>query len=462
MHEILFKSLLSGLPPEPESVLGEIQARVSASHRKVVVLDDDPTGTQSVHGVSILNEWSVPILQAELKLDPPAFYILTNSRSLKSEAAQRLNREIGANLKIAAQQTGREFVVISRSDSTLRGYYPAETDALSEGLEARFDGVIIAPYFGEGGRYTINDIHYVVSGGKALPAGETEFARDPVFGYSASNLHFWVQEKTMGKIPADKVATLSVQEIRTGDILSKLLRLRDGQVCIVNAVCDADIERVALGLLDAEERGKRYLYRTASSFVRVRAGIAPRPLLTSTEMYTGTKSGGLVVVGSFVPKTNAQLAVLRKRFAFNEIEVNVNTLLDNSQRTLVVSNAQKMVNQSVSAGRDVLLFTSRTLVIGASAQASLEIEDIVSESLVSCVRGLRTRPRYLVAKGGSTSSNVATKGLDVRKALVLGQIIPGVPVWQLGAESRFPGMLYVVFHGNVGDENALADAVSKF
>jgi hypothetical protein len=107
MHEILFKSLLSGLPPEPESVLGEIQARVSASHRKVVVLDDDPTGTQSVHGVSILNEWSVPILQAELKLDPPAFYILTNSRSLKSEAAQRLNREIGANLKIAAQQTGQ-------------------------------------------------------------------------------------------------------------------------------------------------------------------------------------------------------------------------------------------------------------------------------------------------------------------------------------------------------------------
>ena len=462
MFEIRFGSLLAGLPPELESVLGEIQARVSASRRKVVVLDDDPTGTQSVHGVSILHDWSIPTLQAELELDDKIFFILTNSRSLTNVAARTLNREIGANLKIAARQAAQEFVVISRSDSTLRGYYPAQTDAFAEGLGIHFDGVIIVPYLSEGGRYTINNIHYVVSGEKALPVGETAYARDPVFGFSSSNLHYWVQEKTKGKIPAEEVVSISIQAIRNGDVLPKLLKLREGQVCIVNAACDTDIERVVLGLLEAEEYGRRFLYRTAASFVRIRAGIPLRSLLTSSELVTGIKNGGLVVVGSFVPKTNAQLAVLRKRFHFQEIELDVNALLDDAQRASMISNVQQILNQSLSVGQDVLLMTSRTIVTGANAQESLKIEKTVSESLVACVRGLRFRPRYLVTKGGITSSDVATKGLDVRKALVLGQVVPGVPVWKLGEESRYPGMVYVVFPGNVGDEYALVDTVSKF
>jgi uncharacterized protein YgbK (DUF1537 family) len=462
MVETSFESLISGLPPEPESVLSEIQARVSTNCQKIVVLDDDPTGTQSVHNVSVLTEWSVPILREELELGSPAFYILTNSRSLTVEAAQALNHEIGVNLKDAAKQAGRKFVVISRSDSTLRGHYPAETDALAEGLEIFFDGLILAPYLREGERFTINNIQYVVSGKRALPVGETEFARDPALRYSASDLRFWVEEKTKGKIAAETVASLSIKDIRTGDILSKLTNLHDGQVCIVNAACDADIEQVVLGLLEAEGQGKRFLYRTAASFVRARAGIPPRPLLTSSELESVTNSGGLVIVGSFVPKTNTQLEALRQKFALNEIELDVNALLDDSQRSRVLSDVQRMINQAISTGQDVLLFTSRKLVTGENAQKTLKIEEIVSESLVACVRGLRTRPRYLVSKGGTTSSDVATKGLDVHKAMVLGQVLPGVPVWRLDMKSRFPGMVYVVFPGNVGDQNALVDVVSKF
>jgi uncharacterized protein YgbK (DUF1537 family) len=82
--------------------------------------------------------------------------------------------------------------------------------------------------------------------------------------------------------------------------------------------------------------------------------------------------------------------------------------------------------------------------------------------LISIVRGLQVRPRFLIAKGGITSSDVATRGLGVRRALVRGQILPGVPVWRLGAEARFPGLDYVVFPGNVGGDTALADAVRKF
>jgi len=44
---------------------------------------------------------------------------------------------------------------------------------------------------------------------------------------------------------------------------------------------------------------------------------------------------------------------------------------------------------------------------------------------------------------------------------VLGQILPGVPVWKLGAESRFPNLAYIVFPGNVGDAHSLADVVRQ-
>ena len=76
-------------------------------------------------------------------------------------------------------------------------------------------------------------------------------------------------------------------------------------------------------------------------------------------------------------------------------------------------------------------------------------------------RRLEVRPRYLIAKGGITSSDLATKGLGVKRARVLGQILPGVPVWELGPETKFPGLPYVVFPGNVGGPEALQDAVQK-
>lgn len=462
MPEISFDALLVGLPPEPPSVLAEIQAQVANSGQKVVVLDDDPTGTQTVHGVSVLTEWSIPSLQQALESGESAFYILTNSRSLLPEAAQALNLAIGENLKQACRLSGKSVAVISRSDSTLRGHFPGEVDALATALGEPLDGLILAPYFREGGRYTIGDTHYVVSGGLAQPAGETEFARDPAFGYSASYLPAWVQEKTGGRIAAEQVQSISINELRRGEALPRLLALRDQQVCVLNAACDADIEQAALALLEAERQGKRFIYRTAASFVRARAGITPHPLLTPGELSNTENTGGLVVAGSFVPKTSAQLAVLRQAFSFCDIELDVPSLLDDKQRPGLLAQACKTINDALNAGQDVLLYTSRTLITGLDAAGSLAIGRLVSGSLVDCVRGLTTRPRYLVSKGGITSSDVAVKGLAVRKARVMGQVLPGIPVWRLGAESRFPGMVYVVFPGNVGDEQALASVIGKF
>jgi uncharacterized protein YgbK (DUF1537 family) len=126
-QQIPKSQLLNRLPDEwPHDLRPAIQKQVHADRRKIVVLDDDPTGTQTIHGLPVITGWSVDTLAAELKNEQPVFYILTNSRSYTLPIARQMNAEIGHNLTAAAAQAHREFVVISRSDSTLRGHFPGE------------------------------------------------------------------------------------------------------------------------------------------------------------------------------------------------------------------------------------------------------------------------------------------------------------------------------------------------
>ncbi|MCX6050638.1 MAG: hypothetical protein NT075_36570, partial [Chloroflexi bacterium] len=274
-------TVFANLPAEwPEDLLPAIQAQVAASARKIVVLDDDPTGTQTVYDIPVLTEWPVALLRQELLSETAAFYILTNSRSMSLPTAQTLNQTIGRNLVAASNamddQHG-DFVVVSRSDSTLRGHYPGETDALAAALQIEIDATLLIPFFLEGGRYTIDDVHYVAEGEHLVPAAETPFAQDAAFGYKHSNLREWVEEKTAGRIPAHDVAAISLTDIRRGgpaQVAEKLSHLTGGAVCIVNAVSMRDIQVFVFGLLQAEAQGKKFLYRTAASFVQVRAGLA--------------------------------------------------------------------------------------------------------------------------------------------------------------------------------------------
>ncbi len=459
-------AIFQQLPPEwPTDRLPEIQQQVAASGRKIVVLDDDPTGTQTVHQVTVLTEWSVDALAAELAQPDPCFYILTNSRSLPLPAAQALNAEIGRNLLAASQQTGRPFAVVSRSDSTLRGHYPGETDALAAALGMQVDGTLLIPFFLEGGRFTIDDVHYVAEGDQLIPAAETPFAQDAAFGYRSSNLREWVAEKSGGAHPAARVASISLADIRQGGpavVAQKLCALQNNQACVVNCVSMRDLQIFVLGLLEAEAQDKTFLYRTAASFVQVRAGITPRPLLTSAELTGNRTGGGLVVVGSYVPKTSSQLGPLLAMPEIVSAEVNVAALLDDVTQVGEIERVAQLVETALRAEQTAVIYTSRALVTGNGAEASLAIGQRISASLVAIVQALEVAPRYILAKGGITSSDTATQGLGVRRATVLGQILPGVPVWQTGAESRWPGLIYVVFPGNVGDNEALVNAVKRF
>ena len=451
--------LFNNLPTEwPQDLLPGIQRLIQEGRQKIVVLDDDPTGTQTVYDLPVLTQWSIDTLEAELQTRHPAFYILTNSRSIPSAEACQLNREIGANLKIASQRTGVRLKVISRSDSTLRGHFPDEVDALSEALGTGGCPYLLAPCFFEGHRYTVNDIHYVVEDGMMMPVTETAYARDAAFGYRHSDLRHWVEEKTRGRIPWHQVASLSIDDIRKGGparVTEVFKGLPADSACVLNATTYRDLEVVVHGLLEAENQGCRLLCRTAASFVRVRCGLAPRPLLKAEDLVTYNACGGLFVVGSYVPKTTQQVNTFINRGTVAAIDVSVKHLLDPQRQAGEISRAIFAMNQALGKGKDTMVYTSRELFSGRNSDHSLKIGQQVSESLIRIVAGLKNQPRYLVAKGGVTSSDIATAGLGVRRAMILGQILPGVPVWALGDKTRFPGMAYIVFPGNVGDNGSL-------
>ncbi|MGC9348541.1 MAG: four-carbon acid sugar kinase family protein [Anaerolineae bacterium] len=454
--------LLDVLPPAwPEDLLPDIQRKVQLAGSKIVVLDDDPTGNQTVHGVDVLTGWEVPALVQAFRKSEPVVYVLTNSRSVPAPVARVMNREIAANLKAARAATERDFVVVSRSDSTLRGHYPAEIEALAEALDRPVDATLIIPFFIEGGRITAGDAHYVTEGETLIPAAETEYARDPIFGYQNSNLRRWVSEKHGGDIPPADVASITLDDIRTGGpelVGAKLAGLSGGRVCVVNAVCYRDLEVVVSGLLNVERAGKHFLYRTAASFVRVRGGIIPQPLLTHTEL-TPPEGGGLVVVGSHVQKTTRQVVAAEAETGAQSIEVSVAAVLDEDRRDAEITRVVDQIERTLRSGDDALVCTSREVITEAEGLSGLEIGQLISSALVAIVARLQVRPAWMIAKGGITSSDLATGGLHVHRARVLGQAIPGVPVWRTGEESLWPGLIYVVFPGNVGDDQALADMI---
>ena len=453
------------LPPEwPNDVGDSIQKYIKRSHRKLVVIDDDPTGSQVVHNIPVLTAWSSQSLANELQTDLPAFFLLTTSRSLLLPAAEAVNAEIGRSLAAAVDRTGCSIAVVSRSDSTLRGHFPGEVNALAAGLQQDFHAWLIIPALPSAGRHTIQDVHYVAEDDWLIPAGQSQYAQDATFGYRASNLKEWIQEKTGGQIKADQVQSVSLDDIRLGGperVMQRLRELPHGSVCIVNAVSRRDLDVFTLGLLMAEEQGHSYLYRTGPTFVPARIGIRPYGTLSPEALDLTEEGGGLIVVGSYVPKTSGQVNHLFENGGVHPIEIQVEKLLDPSARQAEVERIASQADRQLVQGTDTVLYTSRKLITGQDASESRAIGQSISDGVIEILHGIKTRPRYILAKGGITSHDVATKGLAVQRAMVIGQIVTGVSVWILGPESRYEGLAYMVFPGNVGGPDALSEVVLR-
>ncbi|MEM9143697.1 MAG: four-carbon acid sugar kinase family protein [Bacteroidota bacterium] len=459
---MLSQGIFDGLKKHQKSrdIRREILEELALHPKSIVVLDDDPTGTQTVHNVPVVTQWSETILEQMLKTQP-LFFILTNSRSLQRKEANALNLLLGKRLNRISKELGKNMIVISRGDSTLRGHYPNEVDALRTGLGWHSAQEVLAPAFFAGNRYTYKDIHYVREGVHFTPVGDTPFAEDNTFGYSSSNLRDWITEKTNGNIKRDKVTSISIDSIRYGKPVTVAQTLRQPwSHLIVNALELQDLQMVALACLKSK---RPFMYRTAASFVNAISGVEPKKIETETLPASKNRNvGGLTIVGSYVPKTTAQLNYLKAKDSYLDfLELEVSWLECEHSFLEQIKKLAFNVANVMRNGRDAVVYTSRKVKSGTSKEESLEIVNKVSNGLVQIVKQLQVQPRYIIAKGGITSSDIAVKGLNVKQAMVAGQVLDGVPLWLIQGEVKFPNLPYVVFPGNVGDKTALYQLIQK-
>ena len=444
---------------------------ISANQKKIVVLDDDPTGVQTVHDISVYTDWTKDSIRQGFQEKNNLFYILTNSRGFTQDETTLTHNEIAANVDAVAKELGKEYIFISRSDSTLRGHYPLETEILRTNYEKNtgciIDGEILCPFFKEGGRFTIDDVHYVRYGNELIPANETEFAKDKTFGYRAATMPEYVEEKTKGAYPAGNVVCIPLDEIHLmaiDEIEQKLLHVQGFNKIIVNAVDYADLKVFCVALYRAMAKGKVFMFRTAAAIVKVMGGVSDQPLLEREQMVrTNELHGGIIVVGSHTEKTTRQLEALKQLSDIRFVELDATKVTVAGGLEKEVERCLALEEAWIRDGKTVCCYTSRALVTAdtGNKEDELRLSVRISDAVQSLVGGLSVIPKFVIAKGGITSSDVGTKALGVKRANVLGQIEPGIPVWQTGAESKFPGIPYVIFPGNVGEDTTLRYAVEK-
>lgn len=424
----------------------------------IVVLDDDPTGSQTVHSCLLLTRWDPETLKLGLQDRSPIRFILTNTRALPPAKAAEVTRSVCGALKEVMGELGWERALfVSRSDSTLRGHYPLETDVMAAEL-GPFDAHFLVPAFFEGGRITRNSVHYLRVGERWIPVHETEFARDAVFGYHHSYLPEYVQEKTQGRIRAEQVVRLTLEQIRAG-CLERLLRLEGNVCCVVDGETQADLDRFAQDVWAALEQGKRFLFRSAASLLTALAQLPPQPV-PPEEMGQFVRSDrpGVVIVGSHVQKSSQQLARLLQESGIQGIEVEVRRLLEAGKEAELLPAILEQVHRAYGQGLTPVVYTSREEVgfDGANPEARLAFGQRVSRLLMAIVQGLPEGIGYLISKGGITSNNILSVGLNLPAVRLLGQIYPGISMVLTPADHpRFPNLPVVLFPGNVGEADTL-------
>ena len=394
---------------------------------KMVVLDDDPTGIQTVHGCLLITQWDEASIRKGFEDKEPFFYILTNTRAMTREDAAKVTREAMEMVVRVNEDFGYRLIIVSRSDSCLRGHFPLETDVMRSVLVEHglpvFPKTPFCPAFIEAGRVTIDGVHYMKDGDKLIPVSETEFARDNVFAYHTSVLRDYIKEK--GANPDDYI--------------------------IVNAQSYAELNAFAQTVLNDFPAEQHLVIRSSSSLPKAISGISDQPLLDRSMLkHEGV---GCFVVGSHVKKTTAQLECLLQEPGTCVIEVDVQRILDDSDALML--ETIDTIRQVVENHLTPVIYTSRQEIRLADANQRQHLGQQVSDFLVDIVHRLPFTPSYLVGKGGITSHDILTKGLGIQSARVLGQIISSVPCVMT---SDFP---YIIFPGNVGNEGSLAEVFRK-
>ena len=441
---------------------------------KIIIFDDDPTGSQTVYGCPLLLKWDEQTLEKAFKQSSPLIFILANTRSLSSVLAVKKTREICSSIKKFFLRQGYsidDYFYISRGDSTLRGHGVLEPTILAEEL-GPFDATFHIPAFLEGGRTTENGIHYL----NGIPVHETDFGRDNIFGFSTSHLSKWIEEKSCGKIQANNILHVEIKQLEMAfnneDGLKSLVRFLSRLENNISVVVDAKLPRhleILASAIKIVSKEKRFLFRTAASFINSLSGLPPNP--QSTADLVSLKSGsnkfkyksGLIIVGSHVTLASNQLKVLLKDNSCEGLEIPVSKLadifvLENCQKAIleIENDLLSKINEIVNIKKVPVLYTSRREIKFSSYSERMNFGLELAEFMAILVGKTIGKFSYIISKGGITTQLLLQKGLNFNQVILKGQILPGLSIVQSGSDKN--DLPVVTFPGNLGNEKTLLES----
>lgn len=414
---------------------------------RIIIIDDDPTGCQTVRDIPLLLVWDVVSLREAL-LSHKVFFILTNSRSMPPSQAASVSEQLCRNLQEANAGQFR-LLIMSRGDSTLRGHTLIETQAIINSF-GPFDAMLLCPAFFEAGRYTIGGTHYLRSSEGLMPVAESEFAQDPVFAYHSSYLPEWISEASEGYYSKSLIIDRATIDKGEDAVYAKLSAIDKFCVVVIDAISYSDLSVVDAAVKRAENSGMRFFYRTAASMVRTRISQGKAPL------YQADKRGSraLIVVGSYTRLSTSQIQhLLESREDIKAMQIPIEWAIDDSHIEELSRFASEALQQN-----SCLLYTSRDYAFSDSLEDKQLLSKRVSDYIDKLVKSITTKPDCIIAKGGITSYSIAKNALGTRRATVKGQIADAVPIWHI----EDLDIDYVVFPGNVGEASSLTQIVNSF
>ena len=440
---------------------------------KVVVIDDDPTGSQTVHGCPLLLRWDEQSLRRGLRHPSPLLFLLADTRALPAGAAAARNREIASNLDRALAAEGlrrRDVLLVSRGDSTLRGHGVLEPEALQEAFGA-FDATFHIPAFLEGGRTTVNGVHLL----HGEPVHTTPFARDRLFGFSTSDLAAWLEEKSGGVIRRADVQRISGRALDAAAgaglprLIARLRTFKGNLPVVVDAEQQQQLNCFAAAVR-ALRGEKRFLFRSAASLVRALADPGPQPLDAAGLAGLRRRASddralpGLVMVGSHVALADQQLERLLVEPGCRGVELPVPRIacvLEGPTPDLLLADLERewlqQLREMLAGDATPVLYSSRGELGFASLPQRRHCSLQLAQVMARLAAALAPDLGYLISKGGTTTQTLLSKGLGLTAVQLEGQLLPGLSLVR-PSEGRNAGLPILTFPGNLGSADTLRDA----
>ena len=437
---------------------------------KFVVIDDDPTGSQTVHDCLLLLKWDFATLVKGFEAESNLFFILANTRSLSENDAKLTIEEICKNLKavIASEAYEDEIIFISRGDSTLRGHNFLEPIAINNCL-GPFDATFHIPAFIEGKRFTINGSHFV----DKIPINQTIFARDKIFGYETSNIKNLLFQKSKFQINLDDIQNLLLSDLEilndeeNNIVFKKLKNLKNNKHVIVDVKDYSHLKKFSL-IIKKLTKQKKFLFRTAASFISSISEKKSNPhdeiLFSNLRIKNKEKSflPGLVIVGSYVELSTLQLKNLLEISTCMPIELDVFEFFritssenNQKQRNLFKNEFLSKIRFSFEIGKTPVLFTSRKFM-SLDDSEQFNFYNSLALFIAELVADLKYEIGYLISKGGITTNVILSNGLNADYVYLEGQILTGISVvtYNLKNDQKLP----IVTHpGNIGPKDSLVN-----